>query len=81
MEKRVLIAVVLSIAVMYGYSILFPPPRQLPPEKGQISAVAPQAETVPVKNLSLPGEASSPASVNTADNVKTLTVETDFFRA
>jgi len=81
MEKRVLIAVVLSIAVMYGYSILFPPPQQIQPEKGQASAVSPQAESAPVKILSLPGEAPSPEPVKTAAAIKDVTVETDVFKA
>jgi len=81
MEKRVLIAVVLSIAVMYGYSILFPPPKQITPEKGQVSAVSPQAETALVKTLSIPGQTSIPSAVKPVETAKDVTVETDVFRA
>jgi YidC/Oxa1 family membrane protein insertase len=81
MEKRVLIAVILSIAVMYGYSILFPPPKQLQPEKAQASAVSQQTEPVQVKNILLPGEALSPVAGKIADNTKDVSVETDVFRA
>ena len=81
MEKRVLIAVVLSIAVMYGYSILFPPPQQLQPEKGLTPAVSQQAESSPVKIQTLPGEAPSTVPVTTVETVKNVTVETDVFRA
>jgi len=81
MEKRVLIAVVLSIAVMYGYSILFPPPQQLQPEKGLTPAVSQQAESAPVKNISLSGETPSPLIVKTAATAQDVTVETDVYRA
>lgn len=79
MEKRVLIAVILSIAVMYGYSFLFPPPKQIQPEKGIIPAVSQQMETSPVKVLSVQN-AALPA-VNPADTAKEVSVETDTFRA
>lgn len=81
MEKRVLIAVVLSIAVMYGYSILFPPPKQLPVEKVQNSALSLQAESTPVKNLPLTGQVPSPVAVTTVIGAKDVTVENDVFRA
>ncbi len=81
MEKRVLIAVVLSIAVMYGYSILFPPPKQLPPEKIQNSAVPLQEKSTPINNLPLPKEVSSSVAVKTVTEAKDVTVENDVFRA
>lgn len=31
MEKRVLLAIVLSIAVMYGYTMIFPQPKPTAP--------------------------------------------------
>jgi len=40
MEKRVLLAVVLSFVVLYGYQALFPPPKPL--DKGVTGAPAPQ---------------------------------------
>jgi YidC/Oxa1 family membrane protein insertase len=81
MEKRVLIAVVLSIAVMYGYSILFPPPQPVPPVKGQPASVSAQAESAPVKNLVPPADVLSPLVVKAVDTAKDITVETEVFRA
>lgn len=81
MEKRVLIAVVLSIAVMYGYSILFPPPQKLPPEKGQVPAQSELAPSAQVKEISVPGEAPSPGAVKYADTAQDVIVENDVFKA
>lgn len=66
---------------MYGYSILFPPPKQQLPEKATNPAVLQQADTAPVKTLSPSGQLPSPAVVKPADTVKDITVETDVFRA
>jgi YidC/Oxa1 family membrane protein insertase len=63
MERRVLIAIVLSFAVLYGYQALFPPPpdqaaqqqKQTSPKPAQDSKIA----TVP--NASAP-EKSNPAT-------------------
>jgi len=81
MEKRVLIAVILSIAVMYGYSIIFPPPKQLPIEKVQNSAEPQQAGSVSVKNLPLLAEVPATAAVKSVTNAKDVTVENDVFSA
>jgi len=80
MEKRVLIAVVLSIAVMYGYSILFPPPKQQV-EKNLAPVVSQQAESSPVKSLTSAGTTFSSLPVDAVNSPKDVTVETDVFRA
>src|SRR5215203_284459 len=54
MEKRVLIAVVLSFLVLYGYQAMFPPP----PEQAQKPVQASKAATAP--------NASAPAPSNPA---------------
>jgi len=81
MEKRVLIAVVLSIAVMYGYSILFPPPQQLQPDKRPVPAVSEQISSAPVKDISLPGALPSQGPVKVAGAAHDVTVENDVFKA
>ena len=43
MEKRVLLAVVLSFVVLYGYQALFPPPK--PPQRTDAPAASPSAPT------------------------------------
>lgn len=81
MEKRVLIAVVLSIAVMYGYSFLFPPPPKQPlPASKSIPAASQQAEALPINSPSLPDRVSA-SPVNTAATVKDVKVENDVYRA
>jgi YidC/Oxa1 family membrane protein insertase len=78
MEKRVLIAVLLSIAVMYGYSILFPQPKtvQQKPETTQASAVTPAAVATPPS--AVPSPAGSGAFAQIAPS-KDITVENDLY--
>lgn len=78
MEKRVLIAVLLSIAVMYGYSIFFPQSKgiQKKSESTQSAAVRQAAEaTLPV---AAPSSAVSPVSAQSAQ-AKDITVENDVY--
>src|SRR6185369_1343134 len=80
MEKRVLIAVILSIAVMYGYTIVFPPQKPVQ-QKEQIS---PQDTKAPAS----PAVAASPVQ-QAAGNAppvliekhvgKDVTIESDVF--
>jgi YidC/Oxa1 family membrane protein insertase len=73
MEKRVLIAVLLSIAVMYGYTMIFP---QKPVPKEQVSKsetkVSPSIAAVPLSEAA----AVTPA---TAVLAKDVTVDNDVF--
>jgi YidC/Oxa1 family membrane protein insertase len=77
MEKRVIIAVILSIAVLYGYSYLMPPP----PKKVEEAKPAPQQAAAPlapaapgkVVELGKAGAVIAPA--------RDITVETDLFQA
>jgi YidC/Oxa1 family membrane protein insertase len=59
MEKRVLLAVALSFVVLYGYQVLFPPPKPV-----QSPAVAPQTSSSPV---SADSSASRPAETPAAE--------------
>jgi YidC/Oxa1 family membrane protein insertase len=80
MEKRVVIAVILSIAVLYGYSYIFPPPVNKP--------VAVSSKTVPA---SVPVEVKAAAIVPSQVPVKMpepgnlvakeVVVETELFKA
>lgn len=81
MEKRVLIAVVLSIAVMYGYSILFPPPPKIQlPDKTAVtsSQQIPQTQVTPVQPAGQTPAVPAAALVSSSEDV---TVETDLFTA
>src|SRR6187397_2950900 len=43
MERRVLIAVLLSFLVLYGYQVMFPPPPEPKPAQTSKTAAAPNA--------------------------------------
>jgi len=79
MEKRTIIAVLLSIAVMYGYSLLVKPApqnrtAQTPqPVQQQLSAV----QTLPVKTVKEVSQPLPPVSTGAKDVV----VETDLYTA
>jgi YidC/Oxa1 family membrane protein insertase len=60
MEKRVLLAVVLSFVVLYGYQAMFPPPKPVPATQGQASPVAQSAQGAPLP--SQPVEAAPPGA-------------------
>ncbi len=78
MEKRVVIAVVLSIAVLYVYSMLVPAPAKKPEEQKQtVTQAVMQQETSakPVKPLQLPSVPPVAAAA------KDVTVETDLYTA
>jgi len=79
MEKRVLIAVVLSIAVMYGFSYFFPQPKTAQQQVAQQAvSSAHQAVAGPVTSATAP----LPAAVPTAQAPeREVTVETDLYKA
>ncbi|MBW8712920.1 MAG: membrane protein insertase YidC, partial [Acidobacteria bacterium] len=47
MEKRVLIAVVLSFVVLYAYQVMYPPPKPVPGKPADASAAQNSPSTVP----------------------------------
>jgi YidC/Oxa1 family membrane protein insertase len=59
MEKRVLLAVVLSFVVLYGYQAIFPPPK---PAQSP-TASAPGAQVTPAPGLAAPGSEQAEAPV------------------
>lgn len=82
MEKRVFIAIILSAAVMYGYSFLVPPPVRKAPApvatQGQVSSSSQGAVTV------LPATPTKPVAYPVAQGggvVKDVVVDTDRFEA
>jgi YidC/Oxa1 family membrane protein insertase len=82
MEKRVFIAVLLSIAVMYGYSLLVPQPP-----KSQPAPVQNQAQTqtqAPAAVQPLAGKAAPAPALQTAAGslpAKDVVVDTDLYTA
>ncbi|HXC92535.1 MAG TPA: membrane protein insertase YidC [Geobacteraceae bacterium] len=78
MEKRVLIAVLLSIAVMYGYTIIFPPQKSIP-QKEEVSKTE-VINTPSVATISVPdsGKSSSAADFS-KPALKDITVDSDVF--
>ena len=88
MERRVLLAVLLSFVVLYGYQLLFPPPPEpKPAATGQPGATNPSAGGAQQPTPALPAEAVSgqvpPATAaNTADvNARDIVVENAAIRA
>ncbi|HLO25273.1 MAG TPA: membrane protein insertase YidC [Geobacteraceae bacterium] len=77
MEKRVIIAVILSIAVLYGYSFLMPPA----PKKAEEVKPATQQSAAPQVPVSL----AKPGAVALAEPAvapaRDIVVETDLYRA
>src|SRR2546430_7507151 len=60
MERRVLLAVLLSFVVLYGYQLLFPPPPEpKPAATGQPGATNPSAGGAQQPTPALPPEALS----------------------
>lgn len=82
MEKRLVIAIVLSIGVLYGYSVLFPTPKPAPTPAGQTQQVAAPA---PASVATTPATSVAPvvAPVDLGANVvaKEVTVDTDLYTA
>ncbi|ABQ28572.1 membrane protein insertase YidC [Geotalea uraniireducens] len=77
MEKRVVIAVILSIAVLYAYSMIFPPPQKKDVVK---PGPVPQSQTAPVQAVS--STSVLPAIMQQGNvSVRDLVVETDLFTA
>jgi len=86
MEKRVLLAVVLSFVVLYGYQALFPPPRPQPrPAATPVpGATAPEAPAQPpTQQSSAPATPAPPvAAPIVADTTeRDIVVESDAVRA
>jgi YidC/Oxa1 family membrane protein insertase len=86
MEKRVLLAVVLSFAVLYGFQLMFPPPEPPRPEApaaeqpGQVSPV-PTAQQPPAATPALePGAAAAAPLVADAAE-REVVVESEAVRA
>lgn len=79
MEKRVLLAVVLSIAVMYGYSMLFPQPKPLPSADKKASV---EQQPGPAVKSQPPPAGVAPAMLEQPRaGAADVTVETDVFKA
>lgn len=80
MEKRVLIAIVLSIAVMYGYTLIFPqpkPPVSAPQQKQDEIKPAAVAAATTTATTAVP---TLPQAVP-AQSARDITIETDVYRA
>ena len=82
MEKRVLIAVILSIAVMYGYSILFPPAKQTNTDNKSVESsqlVDSAASKQGLKPNEQPAQLAANQLPSNAANDSDVQVETDNF--
>lgn len=78
MEKRALIAVVLSLAVFYGYSLLFPPPEKNPVQN-PVQVAASSAQLSQSAPPSVSPQPQQPTQKAVA--AKDIVVETDMYTA
>src|SRR5262245_8970108 len=86
MEKRVLIAVLLSFLVLYGYTALFPPPkRPVAPKPVATETAAPaSSQTPPASGETVPPPAAPAPAVDATvaeTSERSIVVETDVVRA
>ena len=86
MEKRVLLAVVLSFVVLYGYQALFPPPKPQPaarPPQPAAPAATPSSPNLerPATPAATPAPATTSQPVVAADREREVVVESDAVRA
>jgi len=85
MEKRVLLAIVLSIAVMYGYTLIFPQPKQQAPlvqsQQAESKAAALTAAPAPSAPPIVAAAALPQPTGNQQLPVRDIQVETDVYRA
>jgi YidC/Oxa1 family membrane protein insertase len=77
MEKRVIIAVILSIAVLYGYSYLVPPP----PKKVEEAQPAINQAAAPLAPASLVQRVEPAKAETVLPPARDITVETDLYQA
>ena len=90
MEKRLLMAVVLSIGVLYAYTFMFPTPKPATPGAG-VKQAAMTSAAAPAGQAALTAPASTPAGTTAAAApaalpagaavAKDVTVDTDLFTA
>ena len=77
MEKRVLLAVVLSFVVLYGYQALFPTPEPARrPNPAATRPAAPQAPAVSGQTAQVPPTAEAPAPADVAPAAEALVHDT-----
>jgi YidC/Oxa1 family membrane protein insertase len=85
MEKRLIIAVLLSIGVLYAYSFIFPPAKpQLPAPGATQQAVLSSAKQAPVQGgavQSTPAAPQAAAVPQQAASARDITVDTDLYTA
>jgi YidC/Oxa1 family membrane protein insertase len=84
MEKRVIIAVLLSIGVLYGYSLIFPAPKQpvAGPKQAAISSASnPAAAQAPAATALPAVPAAAPGAPQAAATARDVTVDTDLYTA
>jgi YidC/Oxa1 family membrane protein insertase len=75
MEKRVLLAVALSVAVLFGFNVMFPPPK--PPAAVPADSTPPAAATqVPAAPVEAGGAKPTPSSPAAAQPAPSLVGET-----
>jgi len=85
MEKRLVIAILLSIGILYAYSFIFPPAKPVPPAGGAKQGVVSSATVAPAPQAAATAAAPSavaPVAIPPqATTAKDVTVDTDLYSA
>ena len=91
MEKRLVIAVVLSIGVLYAYSFIFPTAKPQPvvpgaPTQSAVTSVSgapgqPAPASTPARALAAPAPGPAAGQPQAAASARDITVETDLYTA
>src|SRR5687768_5700128 len=74
MEKRVFLAVALSVAVLLGFNALFPPPK--PPAPAPVVATSPEQAAAPASPAAAPAGAATPPAPAPVEAAPSLVGET-----
>src|SRR5687768_9855643 len=74
MEKRVFLAVALSVAVLLGYNALFPPPKR--PAPAPVGVTAPEQAAAPASPAPPPAGAATPPAPAPVEAAPSLVGET-----
>jgi YidC/Oxa1 family membrane protein insertase len=88
-QQRLILALVISAAVLFGWNYLFPPPQQTPPQQNKdinsASTQTPQPATNPSPSQPATISTQTPASASpgTPDQIpqRTLTISTPLYKA
>jgi YidC/Oxa1 family membrane protein insertase len=81
MERRVLLAVLLSFLVLFGYQLLFPPPPEPPPAKAGAATQSPASGQAAATKSTAEQAEAAPGAADVGGPAREVTVENPEVRA